>query len=505
MTESIYSTGTDSLESTISHNDIDRQETITRVLTDLRQQPISKQITTQTEQPDPIEDDVEVITKEFTLKNCCVLLATFFIFFASWGFNASTGQFLSPVAAMFQELLGYQTVISIGNAFMFMGFIIGYKTKTINYLYAWAVFVGVGISFSFVPATTLIPKIFIKNRALALSFILMGTGVGAVIASLLGTFLEVDKFLMSLAIIQVVVVSLSIIVLHLCYDDKYFVKRDLKGLKFFKEFSKQFKKYYSINIFKSYIANLIAIWFNVALMGYLIFIFSLSDYTKSMVPSVTKVNSNLITVYLNIGQIVGRPTMGRLGDKFGRANITIVFTFCCAIFIWVYWLNFTKSYGQIVGFAVLMGMSCGVANVFNTVLIADVCQNFPPEDNMFMKYWAYVNSNYAVFLLLAEFFVQKLTIPGNDVKNPYKHSQYFSGSLYLFALLLAFFTREYKVRTIIDTEITNTQRQLDSMETKHEYFDEESKELTVKLEALHESKAMNVKAFTRRALIPIVV
>lgn len=69
-----------------------------------------------------------------------------------------------------------------------MGFIIGYKTKTINYLYAWAVFVGVGISFSFVPATTLIPKIFIKNRALALSFILMGTGVGAVIASLLGTF-----------------------------------------------------------------------------------------------------------------------------------------------------------------------------------------------------------------------------------------------------------------------------------------------------------------------------
>lgn len=406
---------------------------------------------------------------------------------------------------MFQELLGYQTVISIGNAFMFMGFIIGYKTKTINYLYAWAVFVGVGISFSFVPATTLIPKIFIKNRALALSFILMGTGVGAVIASLLGTFLEVDKFLMSLAIIQVVVVSLSIIVLHLCYDDKYFVKRDLKGLKFFKEFSKQFKKYYSINIFKSYIANLIAIWFNVALMGYLIFIFSLSDYTKSMVPSVTKVNSNLITVYLNIGQIVGRPTMGRLGDKFGRANITIVFTFCCAIFIWVYWLNFTKSYGQIVGFAVLMGMSCGVANVFNTVLIADVCQNFPPEDNMFMKYWAYVNSNYAVFLLLAEFFVQKLTIPGNDVKNPYKHSQYFSGSLYLFALLLAFFTREYKVRTIIDTEITNTQRQLDSMETKNEYFDEESKELTVKLEALHESKAMNVKAFTRRALIPIVV
>lgn len=95
MTESIYSTGTDSLESTISHNDIDRQETITRVLTDLRQQPISKQITTQTEQPDPIEDDVEVITKEFTLKNCSVLLATFFIFFASWGFNASTGIILT--------------------------------------------------------------------------------------------------------------------------------------------------------------------------------------------------------------------------------------------------------------------------------------------------------------------------------------------------------------------------------------------------------------------------
>lgn len=382
---------------------------------------------------------------------------------------------------------------------------VGYKTKTINYLYTWAVFVGCGISFAFVPATTLIPKIFIRNRALALSFILMGTGVGAVVASLLGTFLTVDKFLMSLAIIQVVLLSASTFILSMCYEDKYFVKKNLRGWNFFKEFANQFKKYYSINIFMSYIANLIAIWFNIALMGYLIFIFTLTDYTKSMVPNVTKVNGNLITVYLNIGQIVGRPTMGRLGDRFGRANITIIFTFLCAIFIWVYWLNFTKSYGHIVGFAVLMGISCGVANVFNTVLIADVCQNFPPEENMFMKYWAYVNSSYAIVLLFAEYFVQKLTISGENVENPYKHSQYFSGSLYLFALFLAFFTREYKVRTVIDTEITKTQNELDNMETKDEYFEENIEKLTIKLEALQESKAMNVKAFVRRATIPIVV
>lgn len=95
MSDSIYSTGIETLGSRISNNDIDRQETITRVLTDLRQQPISKQITTQTEQPDPIEDDVEIIEKEFTLKNCSVLLATFFIFFVSWGFNASTGIILT--------------------------------------------------------------------------------------------------------------------------------------------------------------------------------------------------------------------------------------------------------------------------------------------------------------------------------------------------------------------------------------------------------------------------
>ncbi|KAF0267455.1 hypothetical protein FOG48_03461 [Hanseniaspora uvarum] len=505
MTESIYSTGLETLGTDYYHNNLNRQETITKVLTELRQQPISRQITTQTEHPDPIEEDVEIVENEFTLKNCGVLLCTFFIFFVSWGFNASTGQFLSPIAAIFQELLGYQAVITIGNVLMFMGFMVGYKTKTINYLYTWAFFVGVGISFSYVPATTLIPKIFVKNRALALSFILMGTGLGAVVASLLGTFLKIDQFLMSLAIIQVVILSISTAVLTLCYEDKYFVKRNLRGWNFFKEFANQFKKYYSVEIFKSYIANLIAIWFNVALMGYLIFIFSLTNYTKFMVPNVSRINGNLITVFLNIGQIVGRPTMGRLGDKFGRANITIIFTFLCAIFIWVYWLNFTKSYAHIVGFAVLMGMSCGVANVFNTVLIADVCQNFPPEDNMFMKYWAYVNSTYAIFLLFAEYFVQILTISGPNVTNPYKHSQFFSGSLYIFALLLAFFTREYKIRTIIDTEITKTKQELEATETKEEFFEEQREQLQIKLTALHESKAMNVKSFVRRALVPIVV
>ena len=152
-----------------------------------------------------------------------------------------------------------------------------------------------------------------------------------------------------------------------------------------------------------------------------------------------------------------------------------------------------------------MGMTCGVANVFNTVLIADVCQNYPPKENMFMKYWAYVNSNYAIVLLFAEYFVQRLTIPGDNIENPYKHSQYFSGSLYLVALLLAFFTREYKVRTVIDTEITKTQKELENMETKDGYFDENSEKLTIKIQALHESKAMNVKAFVRRATIPIVI
>jgi len=95
MTESIYSTGLETLGTDYYHNNLNRQETITKVLTELRQQPISRQITTQTEHPDPIEEDVEIVENEFTLKNCGVLLCTFFIFFVSWGFNASTGIILS--------------------------------------------------------------------------------------------------------------------------------------------------------------------------------------------------------------------------------------------------------------------------------------------------------------------------------------------------------------------------------------------------------------------------
>ncbi|XBW38715.1 hypothetical protein QEN19_004302 [Hanseniaspora menglaensis] len=278
----------------------------------------------------------------------------------------------------------------------------------------WSVFVGVGISLSFVPATTIIPKIFIKNRAFAISTILIGTGVGAAVSSVIGSFTNVKTFLLILGIIVITMQSASVLCLSVVYNDESFVKRKLS----LKIFVQEFQKYFSLEIYKSYIAHLIAIWFNVALVGYLIFVFTLSSYTRVVEPNISTLNANLITVYLNLGQIIGRPLMGRIGDKFGRTNTTILFTFFCALFIWIYWLNFTDSYGKIVGFAVIMGCTCGVANVFNTVLIADVCQNYPPELNMFIKFWSFVNSNYGVVLLFSEYIVQKLSVPA--AKHPYK-------------------------------------------------------------------------------------
>lgn len=510
----------------IDNNNDDDDENLDKVLTNLHQTEASKHISRILSIPEKSDK------KEFTLKNIIILMSTLSVFLTTWGFNASTGivlnhylnnntfpgtskgtysiiacispflgQVLCPLAGILVGTIGYQYTMALGTILIFLGYILGFVAKNLGYLYMWAVFTGTGISLSFVPATTIIPKIFIKNRAFAISTILIGTGIGAVLSSIIGSFTNVRIFLLILAIIVITLQSASVYCLHRVFVDESFVRKPLTLTLFWEEF----KKYYSIDIFKSYIAHLIGIWFNIALMGYLIFVFTLSSYTNAVQPDITTLDSNLITVYLNLGQIVGRPLMGRIGDKFGRSNTTILFTSFCAIFIWVYWLNFTTSYGKIVGFAVLMGITCGVANVFNTVLIADCCQNYPPEMNMFIKYWAFVNSNYGPVLLFAEYIVQKLTV--TTASNPYRNAQMFSGSLYLFALLLSFFIREYKVRTLIEGEIKTVENQL-IYETRM-YDEKEVKEseqkLEQKLEKLNKSNKINIKETIKRTFLPIVV
>lgn len=501
-------------------------EDLDRVVTNLHQVEMSKHISRILSVPETSEKN------EFTLKNIIILLSSLSIFLTTWGFNASTGivlnyylthetfpgaskstyaiiaciqpflgQILSPVAGILVGCIGFYWTMAIGTLFIFLGYILGYVAKNIGYLYMWAVFVGIGISLSFVPATTIIPKIFIKNRAFAISTILVGTGVGAVLSSIIGSFTDIKIFLLILAIIVITLQSASVYCLYLTFVDDSFVKQKLT----FKLFWDEFKKYFSLEIYKSYIAHLIAVWFNIALVGYLIFVFTLSSYTKAIQPNISTLNVNLITVYLNLGQIVGRPLMGRIGDNFGRSNTTILFTFFCAILIWVFWLNFTDTYGKIVGFAVLMGGTCGVANVFNTVLIADCCQNYDVELNMFIKFWAFVNSNYAVILLFSEYIVQKLTRTG--VKNPYRNPQIFSGCLYLFALVLSFVIREYKVRTLIDSKIKNIEKQLIYEESV--YDDKEIKEskhkFELRLEKLKQINELTFKQTIKRTFLNIVV
>ncbi|CAL9727897.1 hypothetical protein MOUN0_B02938 [Monosporozyma unispora] len=438
----------------------------------------------------PIEPQSETLEKVFTNKSTgqielppdkgyawVVVFSVFLIMFNTWGCNSAFGVFLSyylnngvykgaskydyaiiagltvflgqgacPIAILVMRVIGMKPTMLIGSFLLLSGFLLAAFTTRLWELYlTQGVLIGFSIALIFAPATTVLPGWFLKKRAVSMGISLLGTGAGGVTFGLASQKMISDRgntrwcYIM-LAITNTLSVLIAIGLIR--------ERKPLKPTGFhWAKIKFEMKKLFDWKVIKQPQVPLVCIWFTLALLGYNLMIFTLASYAVAR--GMTQHQGSSLTAILNGAQSVGRPVMGLLGDKVGRANITIILTSVLTIYIFVFWIT-AHTYVQLIMFSIMVGSCVGVANVMNTVLIADMVK---PQE--FLPAWAFVNYAGAPALLCCELIAQALVSEG--MKNPYLHTQLFAGCCFVCALFMILVLREYAVRI----KLTNRQEEND--------------------------------------------
>lgn len=353
------------------------------------------------------------------------------------GLTVFLGQGLAPFVMILMRVIGLKQTMLLGDAFLLAGFLLASFTKKIWQLYlTQGVMAGVAISLIFVPATVVLPGWFLKKRAVSMGISLLGTGAGGVTYGLaVNKMIQNDGSTRWALRILAITCSISVIFATALIKERRPVKP--VGLRKPGLIRDQFVVMFKINLIEKPYVLLITIWFTFALFAYNLMIFTLSPY--AIARGMTAHDASTLTAILNGSQAVGRPCMGFAGDKFGRANVTIALTCLLSIYLFAFWIP-AHTMVQLIFFSICVGSCVGVANVMNTVLIADMAG---PKD--FLPAWAFVNYAGSPMLLVTEVIAQALTVPSHK-SNPYLHTQIFAGCCFTFALFLACLLREYAIR-----------------------------------------------------------
>lgn len=407
---------------------------------------------------------------------------SFLIFFNTWGCNAGFGVFLSfylnhdtypgaskydyaliagltvfmgqilcPFVAVLMRIIGIKPTMLIGVVFLLAGFLMAsWSTKLWELYMTQGFLAGCSIGFIFVPATTIIPGWFLKRRALALGFTLLGTGAGGC------TFgLATNKMIADDGNTHWCLRMLAITCSISCLIAIVFIKQRNPvppiGFKSWSKIKREWNSVFSYKIATRPTVLLLTAWFTFAIFGYNLLIFTLGPY--SITKGLSSHDASTITAILNGCQAIGRPLMGFMGDRYGRTNITVIFTFLLMVFIFTFWIT-AHTFLQLIFFSIMLGLCVGVANVMSTVLIADLSE---PKD--FLASWGAVNSMLTPMLLFSEVIAQALVKPHRK-KNPYIYTQSFSGLCYFVALILILMLRERCVHMKVSKKLKDINEKL---------------------------------------------
>ena len=198
---------------------------------------------------------------------------------------------------------------------------------------------GIGMGLSFVAAAPLPNQWFNKRRALAMGICAAGSGAGGVLFSIC-TNLMIENLGLAWAfrITAICIFTVNSVVVVVLKDR-------------IKVISARYRSF-DISLLRNLGFVSIIIWGFLTLFGYVSVMYSLSDFAVSI--GLTAQQGSVITGMFSAGVMIGRPTMGFLGDTMGRINLSIICTLGTSLTCFFIWM-FATSYGVMIFFAIIHG------------------------------------------------------------------------------------------------------------------------------------------------------
>ncbi|KAH3686093.1 hypothetical protein WICPIJ_002930 [Wickerhamomyces pijperi] len=261
-------------------------------------------------------------------------------FAAIGGVGFGTGLMFGNLILWLTHHTHVKIVIAIGSVFQLAGFLLAaFSTKLWQIYLTQGVLVGLGLAFIAVPSNALVSMWFRKKRAMAQALSVLGAGVGGIMFSL-----SLQAIIDNISLRWALIIQ-GIICTFCTWTGIILVKtRDSHVKPIF--------KVYDLEVMKTLPFLVMALYVAVTLLGYVILLYNLADFTISLGYS-AKQGANVATM-VSVGIIIGRPIVGRVGDIFGPVSTGIVVHFLCGLFSLAMWIP-ARNYATAIAFALIQG------------------------------------------------------------------------------------------------------------------------------------------------------
>ena len=232
-----------------------------------------------------------------------------------------------------------------GLVFQLAGFIAASFANRIWQLHiTQGVLVGCGIGFLYIPCLPVLSQWFERRRSLANGISAAGSGVGGAAFSW-GTEAIIQRFGIgwALRITGIIAFTANTIATAFIRDRNKAIRPSQLG--------------FDTKLLRRYDVLLLLGWVFISMLGYIVLLFSLSDFALSI--GLSRSQATDMIGLLNVGTAIGRPIIGIFSDKWSRIDTAGSLTLLCGVSCVAFWLPAT-SYGLTAFFVILCGAVVGV-------------------------------------------------------------------------------------------------------------------------------------------------
>ncbi|KAF4002937.1 Major Facilitator Superfamily protein [Saccharomyces cerevisiae] len=282
-----------------------------------------------------------------------ILLAFILYNFSTWGANSGyaiyLAHYLENNTFAGGSKLDYASIGGLRDTVSRAALLLAAFSVTLWEIYlTQGVLIGFGLAFIFIPSVTLIPLWFRNKRSLASGIGTAGSGLGGIVFNLgMQSILQKRGVKWALIAQCIICTSLSTIALML-------TRTTHQGLR-------QHKRSYKFELLDYDVLSNFAVWLlfgfvSFAMLGYVVLLYSLSDFTVSL--GYTSKQGSYVSCMVSVGSLLGRPIVGHIADKYGPLTVGMILHLVMAILCWAMWIP-CKNLATAIAFGLLVGSIMG--------------------------------------------------------------------------------------------------------------------------------------------------
>ncbi|RAQ41018.1 MFS transporter (Mch2) [Aspergillus flavus] len=275
------------------------------------------------------------------------------------GLSISCATLVSPLATYLDRRISTQLVLNIGTVVETVSLITtSFVRKNWQLFLSQGVCFGIGMGFCFCGSVGIVSHWFTKRRSLVNGITAAGSGTGGLIYSLaVGHMIPTLGFPWAMRILGIISFVINLVCANLLRVPSS-TRSNMRHTPIFSRALLRRLDYLTL-----------LLWAFLSALGYIALLFSLSSYAVAV--GFTHDQASLASALLNLGQAIGRPSVGLLSDYLGRVNVASGASALAGILCLIVWV-FAESLGVLYFFAIAVGLFAGTLFAAAAPLAAEV-------------------------------------------------------------------------------------------------------------------------------------